>query len=97
MCLVPGLDVRVVKSGLPAPIAHYTEAFVVGDLVYAAGQLATDFKTGIPENAKRKAELSVLRFRHQAADRIHPQEPGDDFRRGWKLPGQRRQSAGVLD
>lgn len=50
----PGLDVRVIKSGLPAPIAHYTEAFRVGDLVYAAGQLATDFKTGIPESAKRK-------------------------------------------
>ena len=49
-----GLDVRVIKSGLPVPIAHYTEAFVVGDLVYAAGQLATDFKTGIPENAKKK-------------------------------------------
>ena len=50
-----GLDVRVVKSALPAPIAHYTEAFVVGDLVYAAGQLATDFKTGIPETARKKA------------------------------------------
>jgi enamine deaminase RidA (YjgF/YER057c/UK114 family) len=49
-----GLSVRVVKSGIPAPLAHYTEAFVVGDLVYAAGQLATDFKTGIPENAKKR-------------------------------------------
>ena len=50
----PGLDVRVIKSGLPAPIAHYTEAFRIGDLVYAAGQLATDFKIGIPESAKKK-------------------------------------------
>jgi enamine deaminase RidA (YjgF/YER057c/UK114 family) len=50
-----GLDVRVVKSAIPAPLAHYTEAFVVGDLVYAAGQLATDFKAGIPEGAKKKA------------------------------------------
>ena len=49
------LTVRVVKSGIPAPLAHYTEAFVVGDLVYAAGQLATDFKTGIPENTKKRA------------------------------------------
>jgi reactive intermediate/imine deaminase len=50
----PGLDVRAVKSGIPAPLAHYTEAFVVGDLVFAAGQLATDFVTGIPEQAKKK-------------------------------------------
>jgi reactive intermediate/imine deaminase len=49
------LTVRIVKSGIPAPLAHYTEAFVVGDLVYAAGQLATDFKTGIPENTKKRA------------------------------------------
>lgn len=53
----PGLEVRVVKSGIPAPIAHYTEAFVVGDLIYAAGQLATDFKTGIPDSAKKNASF----------------------------------------
>lgn len=52
-----GLDVSVVKSDLPAPIAHYTEAFKVGDLVFAAGQLATDFKTGIPDVAKRNPDF----------------------------------------
>ncbi len=51
----PGLDVQVIKSGLPAPIAHYTEAFRVGDMVLASGQLATDFRTGIPESARRRA------------------------------------------
>ncbi|WP_158809304.1 RidA family protein [Beijerinckia sp. L45] len=49
----PGLDVTVIKSGLPAPIAHYTEAFRVGNMVFAAGQLATDFKTGIPASARK--------------------------------------------
>ena len=48
-----GLDVQVVKSNLPAPLAHYTEAFRVGDMVVASGQLATDFKTGIAEPARR--------------------------------------------
>jgi reactive intermediate/imine deaminase len=53
----PGLDVSVIKSGLPAPIAHYTEAFRVGNMVFAAGQLATDFKTGVPASARRHPEF----------------------------------------
>jgi reactive intermediate/imine deaminase len=41
-----------IQSGIPRPLANYTEAFRVGDLVFAAGQLPTDFKTGIPTVAK---------------------------------------------
>ncbi len=41
-----------VKSDIPQPLANYTEAFRVGDLVFAAGQLPTDFKTGIPPEAR---------------------------------------------
>jgi enamine deaminase RidA (YjgF/YER057c/UK114 family) len=41
----------VVKSGSPKPIANYSEAFVVEGLVFAAGQLASDFVTGIPPEA----------------------------------------------
>ena len=48
-----GLEVRKVRSEAPAPLANYTEAFVVGDLVFAAGQFASDFKTGIPDIAKK--------------------------------------------
>ncbi len=53
----PGLDVKTVKSDIPAPLAHYTEAFDVGGLIYAAGQLATDFKTGIPAVARRNPDF----------------------------------------
>jgi len=50
---VPGkLATRIVQSGNPRPIAHYTEAFTVGGLVFAAGQLPTDFKTGVPPEAR---------------------------------------------
>ncbi len=47
---------------IPKPLAHYTPAaraghlvFAagVGDLVFTAGQLASDFKTGIPAEARR--------------------------------------------
>ena len=46
------MKVTAVTSDNPKPIANYTEAFRVGDLIFAAGQLATDFKTGVPVEAK---------------------------------------------
>jgi reactive intermediate/imine deaminase len=53
----PGLAIDIIKSGLPAPIAHYTEAFKVGNMIFAAGQLATDFKTGVPASARKHPEF----------------------------------------
>jgi enamine deaminase RidA (YjgF/YER057c/UK114 family) len=38
---------------IPKPLAHYTPAVRVGDLVFTAGHLASDFKTGIPAEARR--------------------------------------------
>ena len=50
---VPGeLDCVAVASDVPQPLANYTEAFRVGGLVFAAGQLPTDFTTGIPAEAR---------------------------------------------
>ena len=46
------LNCESVRSGIPAPLAHYTEAFKVGGLIFAAGQLPTDFKVGIPAEAQ---------------------------------------------
>jgi reactive intermediate/imine deaminase len=42
-----------VSSSNPKPLAAYSEATRVGDLVFAAGQLATDFKTGVPREARK--------------------------------------------
>ena len=52
---VPSPDVqhRVITSGGPKPLANYSEAVVVADYVFAAGQLPTDFSTGIDPSAKR--------------------------------------------
>jgi reactive intermediate/imine deaminase len=50
---MPGKSPAVIKSGAPKPLANYAEAMRAGDLVFAAGQLASDFKTGVPANAKR--------------------------------------------
>jgi reactive intermediate/imine deaminase len=49
---MPSAAGRVVKSDAPQPLANYSEAVVVGDLVFAAGQLASDFKTGVPPEAR---------------------------------------------
>jgi enamine deaminase RidA (YjgF/YER057c/UK114 family) len=46
--------IRTIKSGAPRPLANYSEAVVAGDLIFAAGQLASDFKTGVPAEAKRR-------------------------------------------
>jgi reactive intermediate/imine deaminase len=50
---LPGKPITVIKSGAPKPLANYSEAIRVGDLVFAAGQLASDFKTGVPATARR--------------------------------------------
>ncbi|MFQ5692782.1 MAG: RidA family protein, partial [Nitrospinota bacterium] len=47
-----GLERQVVKSNAPRPLAHYSEAFRVGPFVFAAGQIASDYKTGIPPEAR---------------------------------------------
>ena len=48
-----GLEHRVIVSGAPRPIVHYSEGFVLGDMVYAAGQIASDYKTGVPAQARK--------------------------------------------
>ena len=50
---LPDKPGKVIKSGAPKPLANYSEAMQAGDLVFAAGQLASDFKTGVPSSAKR--------------------------------------------
>jgi enamine deaminase RidA (YjgF/YER057c/UK114 family) len=47
-----GIERKPIKSAAPAPLANYTEAFTVGNLVFAAGQLGSDFKTGVPAEAR---------------------------------------------
>ncbi|WP_213736144.1 RidA family protein [Bradyrhizobium sp. dw_411] len=53
---VPGGTTRhevVADTGNPRPLANYSEAVTVGDFIFAAGQLATDFKTGVPKEARK--------------------------------------------
>ncbi len=64
--LVPGclveIDLVAVKPGVarkvittksaPTPLAHYCQGIVVGDTVYAAGQIASDYKTGVAPEAR---------------------------------------------
>src|SRR5580692_6727880 len=47
------MKIEVVKSAAPRPLANYSEAMVAGPLIFAAGQLASDFKTGVPAEARR--------------------------------------------
>jgi reactive intermediate/imine deaminase len=53
IAVMPGAPISIVKSDAPKPLANYSEAILVGDFVFAAGQLASDFTTGVPANARR--------------------------------------------
>jgi reactive intermediate/imine deaminase len=53
----PGLKHEVIKSGAPRPLANYSEAFTIGDFVFAAGQIASDYKTGVPPEARKHANF----------------------------------------
>jgi enamine deaminase RidA (YjgF/YER057c/UK114 family) len=44
--------VPVAVRDIPQPLANYSPAVRVGDLVFAAGSLATDFKTGVAPEAR---------------------------------------------
>ncbi|HEV2957417.1 MAG TPA: Rid family hydrolase, partial [Xanthobacteraceae bacterium] len=47
------MSIDIVKSDAPRPLAHYSEGVVAGPWVFAAGQIASDYKTGVPEAARR--------------------------------------------
>lgn len=49
---MPSSPATRVMSFAPRPLAHYSEAVRVGNLVFAAGQLASDFKHGVPPEAR---------------------------------------------
>ena len=40
-------------SGTPSPMAHYCEGVLAGETLYAAGQIASDYKTGVPPEARQ--------------------------------------------
>jgi reactive intermediate/imine deaminase len=46
---------REVISGksTPTPMAHYSQGIIAGDTLYAAGQIASDYKTGVPPEARQ--------------------------------------------
>ena len=46
-------DVKVITSDNPKPIAHYSEATLADGIIFPAGQLASDFKTGVPPEARK--------------------------------------------
>ena len=47
------MKIEIVKSDAPRPLAHYSEAVVAGPWVFAAGQIASDYRTGVPDAARR--------------------------------------------
>jgi reactive intermediate/imine deaminase len=52
--VAPRVERRVITgAATPTPMAHYCQGVVVGDTLYAAGQIASDYRTGVPKEARR--------------------------------------------
>lgn len=85
----------VITSDNPKPLANYSEATRIGDLVFAAGQLASDFKNGVAPESQTPRELSILWFRHPAADRIHSAAPEEHVRERRQFARSRCKGASV--
>ena len=50
----PGVPRRVITGAkTPAPMAHYCQGVLAGETLYAAGQIASDYKTGVPPEARQ--------------------------------------------
>lgn len=45
---------KLMSDRVPTPMAHYTQAARVGDLIFLAGQIASDYKTGVPAELGRQ-------------------------------------------
>ena len=43
----------ITAEGTPTPMAHYCQGVLAGDILYAAGQIASDYKTGVPPEARQ--------------------------------------------
>jgi enamine deaminase RidA (YjgF/YER057c/UK114 family) len=60
-------SVKIVTSEAPRPMAHYSEAFRVGPFVFAAGQIASDYRTGVPPEARPDPPLYTSAIKRQTA------------------------------
>jgi reactive intermediate/imine deaminase len=50
----PGIERKVITGATtPTPMAHYAQGILVGDCLYAAGQIASDYKTGVAPEARQ--------------------------------------------
>ena len=58
----PGVARRVITgAGTPTPMAHYCQGVLAGETMYAAGQIASDYRTGVPSGPDlRKQTRYVL-------------------------------------
>src|SRR5438045_8438653 len=45
---------EVIKAAAtPTPMAHYCQGVLAGETLYAAGQIASDYKAGVPPEARQ--------------------------------------------
>ena len=54
--VLPNIQRNVITGkNTPTPMAHYCQGILAGETLYAAGQIASDYKTGVPPQARQDA------------------------------------------
>ena len=48
------MHIETIRSSAPRPLAHYNECFKAGPWVFAAGQIASDYQTGVAPDARQQ-------------------------------------------
>src|SRR4029450_5411252 len=60
-----GLKHEVVKSAAPRPLAHYSEGFTLGSHVFAAGQIASCYRTRVRSGASQTVASPLYSHRRR--------------------------------
>jgi enamine deaminase RidA (YjgF/YER057c/UK114 family) len=81
-----GVEHKAIKSAAPTPLANYTEGFAVGNMIFAAGQIASDYKTGVPAEAKRDPAFPYYGSDIKKQTRYILKQSQEHVRGGGRLP-----------
>ena len=82
---------------IPQPLANCSEASQAGNLIFAAGQLASDWKDGVPKEARRHPNFPYYTSDIKLQTDYILKNMAKTFKAAGYVLGQCRQGAGLFD
>ena len=81
------MPIKVIKSEIPQPLANYSEASQGRRFYFCRWPTRERLEGRRAEGGAQASEFSVLRLGYQAADRLYPEELGEDLQGRRHFPG----------